>query len=244
MTYSSPLPWVNEIAWAVLGVSFASVLVISYDIFIRGYRQQMWIMDLVYPITALYWGPVAVYEYFKRGRVRAQRVLEGIGGVEHAEEHEGGSTPKLGATGWWPLSKAVSHCGAGCTLGDIGGEWIVWATGFSIAGITLPADLLLDFLFAWSFGVVFQYFTIAPMRGETGLHGLWLAIRADTFSILAFQAGLFGGMAIYNLAVWSPPLPHDSATYWLMMQLSMILGFFTAIPVNAWLIKMGWKEAM
>ncbi len=76
------------------------------------------------------------------------------------------------------------------------------------------------------------------------MRGVWLAIRADTRSILSFQAGLLAGMAIYNLAIWSPPLPHGSATYGMMMQISMILGFVTAMPVNAMLIKAGWKEAM
>jgi hypothetical protein len=30
----------------------------------------------------------------------------------------------------------------------------------------------------------------------------------------------------------------------MMMQLAMILGFFTAWPVNAWLIRIGVKEKM
>ena len=125
------MPWVNDIAWAILGLAFASALVIAFDIFVRGYRQKMWIMNLVYPITALYWGPVAVYQYFKRGRVRSKPVLARIGGMEHAQAHEGGSDPKIGGVGWWPLSKAVTHCGAGCTLGDIGAEWIVSSPGAS-----------------------------------------------------------------------------------------------------------------
>jgi Domain of unknown function (DUF4396) len=29
-----------------------------------------------------------------------------------------------------------------------------------------------------------------------------------------------------------------------MMQLAMILGFFTAMPVNAWLVRKGLKEEM
>ena len=29
-----------------------------------------------------------------------------------------------------------------------------------------------------------------------------------------------------------------------MMQIGMIVGFFTAWPVNAWLIRKGWKERM
>lgn len=92
---------------------------------------------------------------------------------------------------------------------------IAWAT-IGLAGIALPADYLLDFALAWSLGIVF----------------------------LAFQAGLFAGMAIHNLGIWNPPLPHDSATYWMLMRLSMILGFVTAMPVNVWLIRKGWKEQM
>ena len=244
MAYSHPLPWIDGIAWGTLALALASAAVIGWDIYVRGYRQKMRIMDAVWPITALYWGPVAVWQYFKRGRVRSEPILERIGGMDHAAAMEGGQRPQVGGTGWWPLSKAVSHCGAGCTLGDMVAEWIVLATGFTLAGIALPADMLLDFVLAWALGIVFQYFTIAPMRGVSGAKGIWLAIRADTLSILAFQLGLFAAMAIYNQLIWSPPLPHHSAAYWMMMQLSMILGFFTAMPVNAWLIEKGWKEQM
>lgn len=31
----------------------------------------------------------------------------------------------------WPISKGVSHCGAGFTLGDIIGEWIVYLTALA-----------------------------------------------------------------------------------------------------------------
>ena len=43
------------------------------------------------------------------------------------------------------------------------------------------------------------------------------------------------------------PHPHlrpTQAGYWFMMQIGMILGFFTSYPMNRWLIKAGWKEAM
>jgi Domain of unknown function (DUF4396) len=30
------------------------------------------------------------------------------------------------------VSLSDSHCGAGCALGDIGGEWLVWATLWTI----------------------------------------------------------------------------------------------------------------
>ncbi|MFI6073943.1 DUF4396 domain-containing protein [Actinoplanes sp. NPDC051343] len=36
----------------------------------------------------------------------------------------------------------------------------------------------------------------------------------------------------------------DTAAYWFLMQIGMALGFLTAYPVNAWLIRRGIKEAM
>lgn len=51
-------------------------------------------------------------------------------------------------------------------------------------------------------------------------------------------------MALYHLVLWDPPLSVASSGYWLMMQIGMIVGFFTAWPVNLWLIRRGLKEKM
>nr|WP_236260200.1 MULTISPECIES: DUF4396 domain-containing protein [Streptomyces] len=74
--------------------------------------------------------------------------------------------------------------------------------------------------------------------------GVRAAVKADTLSIIAFQVGLFLGLWLYQEVVFSPGLPKTSAAYWMKMQLSMVLGFFTAWPVNAWLVRIGWKEKM
>ncbi|WHM29940.1 DUF4396 domain-containing protein [Streptomyces sp. BPPL-273] len=145
---------------------------------------------------------------------------------------------------WDVRSKAVSHCGAGCTLGDIGAEWLVYAASLTLAGKALYADFALDFAFAWTLGILFQYFTIVPRRNIGRLKGVWAAVKADTLSIVAFQIGLFLGMWLYQEVIFSPGLPKTSAAYWMLMQLSMVLGFFTAWPVNAWLVRIGWKERM
>ena len=70
-------------------------------------------------------------------------------------------------------------------------------------------------------------------------------MKADTLSLTSFEVGLFGWMAIMQLVLF--PVEHihpDHAAYWFLMQVGMILGFFTAYPVNWWLIKRGIKEAM
>lgn len=231
--HAQPAGWVEAIAWLSLSLAFASAAIIAYDIGVRGYGQKMWIMNVVYPVTALYWGPFAVWFYFSRGRRQSKPVI-----AEHGDP-DGDAMPT-----WSLQSKAISHCGAGCTLGDIAGEWVVFSLALTVGGRELFADLPMDFVWAWTLGIAFQYFTIVPMRDIGRFRGAWAAIKVDTLSIVAFQTGLFAGMAVYQLLLWDPPLSKTTATYWLMMQLSMILGFFTAWPVNAWLIRQGLKEKM
>jgi hypothetical protein len=44
-----------------LGLGFASALVIVADIVVLGNRQHMAIMNLAFPLTALYLGPIALW---------------------------------------------------------------------------------------------------------------------------------------------------------------------------------------
>jgi hypothetical protein len=39
----------------LLAVAFAVAAAILLDAFVRGHRQNMVIMEVVYPVTALYW---------------------------------------------------------------------------------------------------------------------------------------------------------------------------------------------
>jgi hypothetical protein len=104
---------------------------------------------------------------------------------------------------------------------------------------------LMDFLLAWSFGIAFQYFTIVPMRGLSFGKGLLQAIRADTFSIVSFQAGLFAWMALTYFVIFPGPHLHpNEAVFWFMMQVGMMIGFFTSYPPNRVLLSKRWKEKM
>jgi Domain of unknown function (DUF4396) len=148
--------------------------------------------------------------------------------------------------GYAVTATGVAHCGAGCTLGDIIAEFAVFGLGASVAGLALGAENIGDYLAALSLGIVFQYFAIAPMRGLSLRKGLTKAVKADVASLTAFEVGLFGWMALMTYVLF--PAPHDlrpdSTVYWFVMQIGMVAGFFTAWPVNTWLIKAGIKEVM
>ncbi len=241
-----------DIAGAIfLAIGVCSALVIVVDETLLGYRQQMAVMNVVHPTTALYLGPVWVWLYFTRGRRSSVKWVAAEAGRLRAVGADAASLERRGTSvepadlSRWNVGNAVSHCGAGCTIGDIIGEWIVFAAGLTIAGATLYPELALDFALAWTLGIAFQYFTIAPMRPDLGrANAIWLAIRADTLSILSFQIGMTAWMILSARVLWSPTLPISSPAHWWMMQIAMIVGYATAWPVNRWLISHHWKEKM
>jgi hypothetical protein len=66
--------------------------------------QKMWIMNVVWPVSGLYAGPLALAFYARYGRPQSGKA----------------SFPVMAA-------KGTLHCGAGCTLGDVIAEGIAVA---------------------------------------------------------------------------------------------------------------------
>jgi hypothetical protein len=228
-------------AWLSLGIAFLCAVVITAHE--MRYPQKMMVMNLVWPLTALYLSIFGLIAYFRLGVPMAKSR-----GHDGGESHPDGGRMKMGQeTGVSLIDAAVSatHCGAGCVLGDIVSEFAVFASGAVILGSMLWASFLWDFVAAWCLGIAFQYFTIVPMRKLSPSEGLKAAAKADTLSIIAFQVGMYGWMLLVHFRLFpeSHLQPYE-ATYWLMMQVAMICGFVTSIPMNWWLLKIGWKESM
>jgi hypothetical protein len=220
-----PSVGLTVIAWIWLGAAFITSGVIAFDIFVRGDRQSMGVMDAVYPVTALYLGPLALMLYWRWGR-----------NTRHTRQK-----PR-----WVMIAIEVSHCGSGCTLGDVIAEVVIYALALSVAGYALFAEYIGDYVLALAFGIVFQYFAIAPMRGLGLKDGLIAAARADFISLTFFEIGLFGWMALMAFVFFSAPhhLMPNSAVYWFLMQIGMAAGFITSWPANVWLLKRGIKVPM
>jgi hypothetical protein len=214
----------------------ASALWIMGDL-LAGHRQRMWIMNAVWPVTALWAGPMAVYAYYRVGRLSTHRRVREA--QERGEEPPGKNKPF-----WQVAGLAATHCGSGCTLGDICAEWIAWAAALTLFGYMTFAAWFLDYGLAFTFGIAFQYFTIAPMRGLGVREGIKAALKADTLSLTVWQVGMYGWMAIVTFALFGHELAKPNPVFGLMMQIAMAFGFLTSLPVNWWLLKKGIKEKM
>lgn len=221
-------------AWISIVVAVACALFIAIDEL--RHPQSMSIMNVVWPVTALYWSVFGLWAYLRLGRSRARDAMQ-----HHNMNAETPGPPSLAQ-----VAVGTSHCGAGCMLADIVTELTIAATGFVILGSVLWTEYIADFIAAWALGVLFQFFAIRPMRPNLSRGGAVLAaIRADTLSIVAFQVGMYAWMAlVYFVLFPKPHLTPFDPRFWLMMQLGMILGFLTSLPMNRLLIGLRWKEAM
>jgi hypothetical protein len=222
--------WLQILAVIHVILSMLAALLVTGDIFMNGRRQKMAIMDAVWPLTTLYWGPLGLVFYLWFGRAAAM-------GREAPAVHSRGETPM-----WQATFKGATHCGAGCALGDFVGEWLAFATGFALFGSVFAGKLVLAFLLAYLAGIVFQYFSVVPMRHLGFGQGVVAALKIDTLSIAAYEIGMFVVMGLTALVL--PDLAPTTWTYWFMMQIAMVLGFATTYPVNWWLIRRGTKEKM
>ena len=211
--------WIETFAFAYVVLCLVSAAAVGFDV-LRGRRHPMEVMNWVWPITALYVGPLAFLLH--------RRDLE-----------EDSAAKPFGAK----VFTGVTHCASGCALGDLAGEWIVFGAAMTIAGHTLAAAFVMDFALAYVIGIAFQYFSIAPMRGISGWRGIAAALKADTLSLIAFEVGMFGWMALVRLVLF-PDVEANSFLYWFLMQIGMTVGFATSYPANWWLLRKGWKEAM
>ena len=241
-------PWLHELSVAYLAFGALCALLVAFDV--ARHPQHMWIMNVVWPVVALFGTGWVVWQYYCYGRLAERaRVQEAMRRHQEMPNKSGTPFPLMVANG-------ALHCGSGCTLGDIVAEWLVFlapAVGIafgwhSLFGARIFAAWIVDYLFAYAFGIVFQYFTIAPMRGLSVPQGLWAAVKADTLSLTAWQIGMYGFMALANFyffhVLLGAQLETGSVEFWFMMQIAMLCGFATAYPVNYWLIRSGLKEAM
>jgi hypothetical protein len=101
--------WLTALSWVFVAVTVICAAMLAFDIFARGRHQATRTMDVVWPVSALYLGPLALLLYARWGR-----------------QH---STPPLAAGGL--------AGGAASALAHLVGVPLVVLTGLTIAGIDL-----------------------------------------------------------------------------------------------------------
>ncbi|QDV52913.1 DUF4396 domain-containing protein [Gimesia fumaroli] len=226
--------------------------------------QHMAIMNVVWPLTALYAGPLAILIYYWFGRMsmhdmphedhtnHSQHEMHGEHQMHGHSEQHADTMPSMPKKPFWQsVVVGGTHCGSGCTVGDIiaeGGMHFLVPTVINLSGASLVWFAWgVDYVLALLFGVAFQYFSIVPMRHLGFKEGLVTAFKVDSLSLTFWQIGMYGWMGLCLFGIFgleSAEMAKTSPIFWFMMQIAMLCGFVTSFPVNWWLIRTGIKETM
>lgn len=218
------------LSWIFLALGGISFFVVLVDICMGRY-QPMSIMNLAWPITVLYSGPIGLYMYFKYARAHKMKM---------------GQLPKprkeKKKPSWVQTYISSTHCGAGCALADIIGEIAIFWIGIKIFHHTLWASFFIDFGLALAFGFLFQYWNIKPMHPRKSFKSILLAsIKADFLSLLTFQLGMYSWLLAAHF-IYGDSFKANQPLYWFMMQIGLTIGLITTYPINSWLIRSGIKK--
>jgi len=160
----------QTVSWIAISLGVLTALVIAADE--RSHPQGMQIMSVVWPVTGLYFPVIGGWLYRAVGRPLVTH-------AHHAAAQE---------ARWKSVLLSATHCGAGCVIGDI------------VAVALFGPNFAIEFALAYLFGIAFQYIPIRAMRDISPATALWEAVKADTLSLVAFEVGMFGWMAVAILA--------------------------------------------
>jgi hypothetical protein len=194
------------IAIISLSAGLLCALLILSDI-IAGNRQPMMVMNFVYPISALYGGPLVVLFYYRIGKKAALKNSEMA-----RTQMEITKKPF-----WQSVTIGALHCGSGCTLGDMLAETLLFFVPVSIFSSTLAGSWVIDFAFAFIMGILFQYYAIKPMKNISSAQAFKSALKADSLSLTFWQIGMYGWMAIAYFVIFGHKIPVSDPLFWFMI---------------------------
>lgn len=225
-----------------LGLALLSAVIVLFHV--SRHSQPMVIMNVVWPLTALWSGLAGLWCYFSFGKTSKGMVKQ----MDMPDMNMSGNMKSMDMepTGFrQKVMLSTFHCGAGCTLADIFGESfghrVLEAAGLSGIGWNWG----LDYLLALIIGAFFQYAAIRPMMKQQSVPKVFIkAFRIDFLSLTVWQIGMYLFTSFIFFVVLPQPLVCNDWRFWFVMQLAMCAGFILAYPMNGYLIRKGIKPAM
>ena len=130
----------TSLAWRSLILAFACAIILSIDE--MRHPQKMWIMNDVWPVTALHFSVSTLWAYFAKGRSMNKDAMESMT-KEQMDEHMNRQQEQARRSPTWSQpALSDNHCGAGCVLADIVTEFTLFGVGATLFGVALYASYL------------------------------------------------------------------------------------------------------
>ncbi len=215
-----PLAWIDVILLAWFALTALSVVYVAVDI---RPNPDFKVMKWGWLLVALYMGPIAAALY-----------------VLSDKEPTPGTHEEFIRPLWKQALGSTIHCVAGDATGII-----LAATITATLGFPMWLDLTVEYLAGFGFGLfIFQSLFMKDMMGGSYLKALRMSFLPEWVSMNAMMAGMFPTMVVLMMGRDMRAMEPTQLLYWATMSAAVIVGFFTAYPVNVWLVAMGLKHGM
>jgi hypothetical protein len=149
--------WLQVFSYLYFIAGIGSTLYVSYDMFKKKHIQKMTIMNVVWPVTVFYLVPIGIWAYFHLGHSYSSKSSSDQKHLIKSHEYK---NAKSNRKFWERIFVSATHCGAGCTIGDVLSTWIIFIGSILFFSSVLVTAFILDFTFAWLLGIIFQYFAV------------------------------------------------------------------------------------
>lgn len=216
------LPWIDLVLLGWFALTIVSVIYVAWDNFAKNNPENT-VIKWAWVLTALYTGPVALVFYILADKEPRPG--------EHAQFIQPMWKQALGST---------LHCVAGDATGVI-----IAATITGLLGLPMWFDMTAEYVLGFVFGLfIFQSLFMKDMFGGSYWTALKRSFMPEWLSMNTMMAGMFPTMVYFMMGNDMRAMDPRELLYWGVMSLSIGVGFFTAYPMNWWLVSKGLKHGL
>jgi len=209
-----PLTWTEVVLLGWFSLTALSVLYIVYDNFIMNNPETV-VQKWGWVLVTFYMGPVAVLLY-----------------VISDKEPSPGQHEQFIKPLWRQAMGSTVHCVAGDATGII-----LAATITGLLGLPMWLDLIIEYVAGFGFGLfIFQALFMKNTMGGSYLTALRRSFLPEWFSMNTMMAGMFPTMIFLMMGRDMRAMDPTQLVFWGAMSFAVIVGYFTAYPMNIWLV--------
>lgn len=214
------LAWNDVIVLAWFAATVLSVAYIAIDI--RTTPENK-VIKAAWVLTGLYMGPIAAALY-----------------VLADKEPSPGTHEDFIAPQWKQALGSTLHCVAGDATGVI-----IAATVTGLLGLPMWLDMTCEYVAGFVLGLfIFQALFMRDMFGGSYRQALKRSILPEWLSMNTMMAGMFPVMVRLMMGRDMRAMDPRELLYWGVMATAITVGFFTAYPMNWWLVSRGLKHGL
>ena len=219
-------PWF-AVPWHTIGI--AGALWVIYD----GQTANSALnppLKACWPILILFFSIVGIALYLVCSRP------PGIGGHPKGKPKMRHFTAYARPT-WRKVVGSAAHCVGGDGLGIM-----TAMVGARLMGFTFWQEFWFEYAVGYALGwFLFQTWAM-HLHGNGWVTSILKGGRAEFFSMITVMLGM--GLVMYYITpavVGEQPLPNTYA-FWTFGSLGLLVGFVFTLPMNWWLVSIGWKH--